>query len=280
LRDFINREERAAKKSPLLAKHYLFLASAYQRQNKFGPAKAMALKSLRLMESYVASDSPELISIVIKIGQLSEVLGQYDEAARFYKRALLICQKDSGLESPALVPILTDLGQAYFESGNIREAEPIFLRALKIADKSMAKDEPAKDWILAGLMSIRISQKRYKDAETLAKQLLDRREKRASSTHAGSEYHYPLEGYVVVSLAALAHVYTLEGRDSDATPLLERAVALHEKAFAESVDQTGELDVLNQLALNYRKLGRKEEASKLESYSEKIKSKLNQNNAR
>ncbi len=143
------------------------------------------------------------------------------------------------------------IGQKAAEFGDAALAEKSVKEALAEAEQLGDKD-PRLALTLDGLAQLYLRQRRYPDAEQLAKRLLARREQVAG----------PESQEVAASLVFLASLYQLQGRPLEAEPPVQKAIAIVEKLPGGGQDLAHTLSLLASIRYDQGKIAEAEELYK------------------
>lgn len=101
-------------------------------------------QSLKQLERQYGKESVKLIPLLLTMGSVTEVEGQYKKAAEFYQRAANLAQSNIGPQSFELANCLHHLGHALSQDGPYRDAEDNYRSALGImmAQSALPSSEP------------------------------------------------------------------------------------------------------------------------------------------
>jgi len=101
-------------------------------------------QSLKQLEREYGKESVKLIPLLLTMGSVTEVEGQYKKAAEFYQRAANLAQSNIGPQSFELANCLHHLGHALSQDGPYRDAEDNYRSALGImmAQSALPSSEP------------------------------------------------------------------------------------------------------------------------------------------
>ena len=154
----------------------------------------------------------------------------------------------------------TSEGIAAVGNGDYPRAERFFTRALAKANELGPKE---RGIALNGLGELYRRQGRLDDAERTLLRAVEVKEQGLGPNHPD----------VATSLANLGLLYVANGRELDAAPLLERALAIQER---RSPEKASWLRTMATLAEVYRRLGRDHDAFVLETRVKLLKDSLEQ----
>ena len=96
---------------------------------------------IRELSEQIEDDN--LVWPFIGLGRFYEGQTDYQEAEKWRKKCLAICQKRLGEEHPDVALSLNNLASLYDSQGKYAEAEPLYRQALEIFEKVLGKDHPS-----------------------------------------------------------------------------------------------------------------------------------------
>jgi tetratricopeptide (TPR) repeat protein len=101
-------------------------------------------QSIKQLEREYGKESVKLIPLLLTMGSVTEVEGQYKKAAEFYQRAASLAQSNIGPQSFELANCLHHLGHALSQDGPYRDAEDNYRSSLGImmAQRALPSSEP------------------------------------------------------------------------------------------------------------------------------------------
>ena len=241
------------------------IGTTYARAGAFDKAIPHLERAISIHEAQVGPDHPDIASILTTLGACYSKLGQNDKSRSAYQRALAIREKSEGPNSPALVVTLNNMADGLIKSGDTASALVYLDRAKELADRSLGELNPltqavattraealaaqgrydesraAYDAVIAietksqsGLLGqtlgsrvqMELTAKHWTDAATFAQRAITATE--ASSGKDAPDLWAPLAG--------LARADIELGHKADARPLLERSIAIAEKAQVPATD--------------------------------------------
>jgi tetratricopeptide (TPR) repeat protein len=275
-------------------------ANELYRQGEIAAAIPIAQQALELAQkSFLVPNQDLEASSLNTLGVLYTAEGRLAEAEPLLDRALAICEelfgnslRDGKAERPheGLATCLNSLAELYKAQGRWAEAEPLYKRALAIF-KELSGERPNVSVAvtlnnLAGLYEL---QGRSPEAELLHERVVqdggeldnwNQLNSQAAELYRQGEIiaaipiaqqalelarksapipNNPLETY---SLNLLGVLYKSQGRWTEAEPLLDRALAIHDEMFGDRPNKDL-ANSLNSLAELYRSQGRWAEAEPL-----------------
>jgi tetratricopeptide (TPR) repeat protein len=223
-------------------------AIALYKQGRLAEAEAFCKRALSIRESALGPEHPDVAHTLNSLALVYSDQGRYADAEPVARRALAIDEAAYGPNHPNMVSRLNNLADIYRLEGRYGDAEALYKRAVAVAEQS-GNDHFVRA-ILNNLAWLYWVQQRYGEAEPHYLRSLGIAERLLGADHPDLLTH-------LQNLAALRRV---QGRTADAEALLNRALAIGEKAggnhphFAKA---------LNNLALVYQEQGRYAEAEAL-----------------
>jgi len=248
------RKKSLGEDHPDVAENIENLGILYHYLGRHSEAESYYKQCLIIKEKVFGSDHPELVRCLNNLGLLYSEQGRLDKPEALHQRALKIIEKAFGPEHMRVIRSLDHLGYFYFSTGHYSEAELLYRRALVISEKEFGPNHINVVEILVPLGRIRAEKGQPKDAEQLLRRALDICEKDSSPDPR-------TKGDTLFNLAYLYHHYL--NRLVEAESLYDKALSIQEKGFGQESREVKE--TLKEYANLLRKLGRKEEATKLES---------------
>ena len=220
------------------------------REGKYDEAVSVGKRALELRERVLGAENPELVPVLINLGEVYRAEKKFSDAQSSYERALAIGEKAFGAEDKRLAPILDKLAYLAIERKEDGKAEELFSRSLSITEKSLGPDAPELNTAAFGLAEIYRFHKDYSKADPLYQRVIRIREKLRGKDD--SELLKVLESYVMSLFA--------QERTADAAEIQKRIGSL---LMAKGIIEGG---VLNGRALKlatppYPEAARRDHAS-------------------
>jgi TonB family protein len=188
--------------------------------------------------------SNELNSAAVKL--FNE--GKYDEAFPLALQALSLRTAAVGLNDPELIPLLTNLGEIT-KRKDLELSSNYYTRALGLAEKAYGQTDIRLTTILDPLAFVEYTRKRTTVGEDLF-----RRSLRIKEIALG-----PRDPEIAVTAFNLAQAYAARAQYKDASPLLERAIAIWD---ADGKSQAKLTKALEAYVFVLTGLGKRQEANK------------------
>ncbi len=142
-RQALREVKRSAHTEDELVLCTLALADLLQLENYKEESWSLYRKALKILERQYGKESVKLLPVLITMGSVTEIEGEYKKAGVFYARAEAIAHAKSGANSMELATALHKLGHAQFHQGLAKEAEEHYRSALAILMGQ--KDLPSRD---------------------------------------------------------------------------------------------------------------------------------------
>jgi tetratricopeptide (TPR) repeat protein len=225
------------------------------RAGRFADALFYVQKLQVSYEQRLSPNDPYLASLLFSVANVYRLNSRADEAIAIYNRALAIRERAYGPDDIRVGQVLNMIGITYNDHGYYAEAEQAFKRSIAIAEISHKPGE-----ITAGLSTLAEAyarQGRYADAVSLAERAVAERMRVAKADDQD----------IPIQLEQLGSCYHELGRDAEAEPMLNRALAMEQKLLqkfgASPATETRVASAMQTLATLHRDRRRYEEAEKL-----------------
>jgi CHAT domain-containing protein/tetratricopeptide (TPR) repeat protein len=269
------------------------LTAALAMLDRRAEASVVAERALAIGTQAFGPDDVRLTGALAALGGLARDQENYNDAQRYFERALAALQKWPNADAFDRASAMDDLGDLYGLQGRFDDGERLLQQGLKLIEQAAgpgAATAPNYDKTLNDLGNLYKDAGRFQDAEAafgralaigratrsedhpnfaatmgnLATVMehesrfaeaedLDKRALAAYEKQFGS--NHPM---TAIGLNNLANVYADQGRALEASGLQQRVLAINERAFGPDSPDVGRS--LNNLANSYRELGRKDEA--------------------
>ena len=182
--------------------------------------------------------------------------GNYDEALKCYKEALVIREKYFGEENPFTAVIYNNIAGAYQAQGNYVEALNYYKKALTIYEKFFGEEHPATSMAYDNIAGVYQAQGNYAEALKFSKKA-----KVINETYFGEEHPT-----TAVTYDNIAGVYEDQGDYDEALKYYKKALMIFKQSFG--VDHPDTATTYNNMAGTYHVLGNYAEA--LECYKKAL----------
>jgi tetratricopeptide (TPR) repeat protein len=202
----------------------LMMARSYQNLGRFADAELLFKRDLEIQEQRFGPNSFQAEVAINELASIERYLAHYTESQSLYQRALDLLAKFGGAGTQDQGRVMSSLARVYQDLGRYGDAESMFKQALGIFEKVLSSyfPNPAKRRNDRAIMFI---------------------------------------GDVAMSLTDLAELYIDLGRQTEAEPLLRRAIDMRESAQkVDSLELAGSLVSLGRV---YSNLDRAQEAEPL-----------------
>jgi tetratricopeptide (TPR) repeat protein len=240
------------KASPLTLATYLNrLGLFHDSQGNYNEAETLYARSLKIRESQLRVDHPDVATSLNNLAYLYDLQGKYSEAEPLYLRSIEIWERQLGADHPDVATSLNNLAGLYKAQGKYSEAESLYRRSLEIRERQLGADHLYVATSLNNLAGVYKDQGKYSEAELLYLRSIEIRERKTSSDHPD----------VAVSLMNLANLYDFQGKYSEAETLALRSLEIRERKLG--ADHPGTAFSLNNLANLYYSQGKYREAEPL-----------------
>jgi tetratricopeptide (TPR) repeat protein len=225
---------------------YITEGLAAEEAGDYGMAIINYQAAIRDLEGLGITDA-RLLRAVNLLGGATQLAGRYMDAEQLYRRALKLCEKESGVQSTDYAVVLSNLGTLLVDEGQtvkglemLSQSLAINRRLLSPGDVRVAVMENA---LARGLLSVR----KHREAESLLEDALSIWKKNRGASG---------EAFETIT-NNLASVRLYQGRWDEARELIEDTIASAEKRTGPS--HPGLIRPLNNLAYAYAKLGKNPE---------------------
>lgn len=231
------------------------MAALSLQMNRVDVADEIVERVAALSEKMLGPDHPVVAGTLEAVADAYERQGRLAEAEAPRKRAVVINERAYGEEHLNVALSLQGLGRLYQLQYRYDEAMGLLERGLRIAEASLGPEHPALVDHLGKLGELYFLQKRWGETERLLKRALANLEKAEGPATVESAVQ------AIGILRGLAYVFEVQGRQQDASPFLERALAMSERMLGPDHASTG--GTLSALAVHAMFENRLDEAERL-----------------
>ena len=180
-------------------------------------------RCLLLKENALGRDDPQVADVLLLIGDVYREKGDSARALPYLQRSLGIKERVFGKDSTAVGLVLYRIGFLYCKRGDFERALPYIERSLKLVSPLPDNAENLETkadlyWGLGLSYSARFELDRAIQAFNESLKLKEKL--------VGAD-----DSSLVELLIEIAELHSVQGRPTDAIPLLERALAISEKKF-------------------------------------------------
>ncbi len=209
------------------AQSFYSLANLYQSRGEMQEAEEWYRRALAVQEQVLG---PSNLIVAKTLGNLAGVLGgagDYDGAEALYRKALRLAERFAGAENPYLAEAINNLAGVLHDKGKYDEAESLYQRALATWETVYGPEHPNTAIAMNNLATLLYDMGNGRGAEELFGKV------RATWERTLGENH-PMIASVLCNWAGL-----IAKKDpASALPLMERALVVHERAYAEATATT------------------------------------------
>jgi tetratricopeptide (TPR) repeat protein len=229
------------------------------QEKRFDDAESSAKDAVAIAEKIQPMDG-RLLEAVGQLGNVYAFRLQYKDAETAYNRQLALGQQLYGQQSGNLAPILTSLALLALAQKDLDTAEKYFNRTLDLDEKTYGDKSMEAATAVGGLSRVYFLRQDFPKAESA----MQRRVKIFESLFGETDYR------VAIPLNSLCAFYDNRSESEKGAACHARMVSLEEKQFGpESPYLVGDL---NAEAAALRKLGRTDEAVRLEKRTQTLQS--------
>ncbi len=192
-------------------------------------------KSLEMKEKFLGKDHPAVATSLHNLGIICLTIDNLEQAERYFKQALKICEKNVAANHPdnpkevSILSVLEGLSECSERKSEWAKAENYQQQALARRINILGKDHTDVGVNLLNLTAIQIEKKSFDKAQQNLQQALTIFEKLLGKTH--TKYAEALECY--------AWLLFQMGNETEANKKLEQA---NEIVFANATDKTAPLE--------------------------------------
>jgi tetratricopeptide (TPR) repeat protein len=201
------------------------LALVLVEEARYQEAEAAPRQAVADAEWRVGPNHPRSFEVVGALARVLDARGKPGEAERLQRRVLAGLEREYGADHPLVARALADLGRSMLESGRPQEAEAYLTRALSIRERRLRPGHPDTAESLAWLGEARAGEGALTEAEDRLRWALATERESLGDDH-------PRVALTLVHLAAVLHRV---GKDADARPYAEQAVAIQEKRLRPGI---------------------------------------------
>jgi tetratricopeptide (TPR) repeat protein len=238
--------------------HSAMLASKQAAQEKrFDDAETSAKEAVAIAEKIQPTDG-RLLEAVGQLGNVYAWRLQYKDAGAAFNRQLALGEQLYGPQSGNLAPIFTSLALVALAQKDLDSAEKNFSRSLDLDQKTYGENSAEAATAVGGLSRVYFLRQDFPKAESA----MLRRIKIFENLYGDTDYR------VAIPLNSLCAFYDHQEMSEKSASCHARMVSLEEKQFgAESPYLVNDL---NAEAQALRKLGRSDDAAKLEQRTQAL----------
>jgi tetratricopeptide (TPR) repeat protein len=195
-----------------------------------------------------AVDGAMSTSLLERLGQCQESLGQYASAETSHRKASSLRKDVLGPEHPDTLTSMSNLASVLDRQGKYKEAEPINRQTLAQREKVLGPEHPDTLTSMGNLALVLRRQGKYEEAEAMNRQELECTKKVLGPEHP----------HTLTSMGNLASVLRSRGKYEEAEAMNRQTLAQQEKVLPPEHPHT--LASMSNLALVLRRQGKYEEA--------------------
>jgi tetratricopeptide (TPR) repeat protein len=236
----------------------------YSEFIKYPRAKPL-LESAQRAAKYIDGRDPDVIQVLFKLALIYYNENRLDEAAGLVGQALDSNERSLQPDRYAAASLVSLRATINEKRGNYAEAEKDYKQSITTLEIILGQNHQDVGGVLFSLGQVQREQRNYAEAE--------RNLVRALSIRKGASNDAPVcdDPDAVTILAELASLYVDTGRYADAEMAFRQALqAIGERRLS---DYPNSVYILEGYARCLRKMGREDEAAKMEARAREIKSK-------
>jgi tetratricopeptide (TPR) repeat protein len=225
----------------LRAKH-LALEIAVGLEQDRTKASGLILEAAEHLASYSGPDVPQVVEILLQVGEMAVAVDHPEAAEPLFARALAAQENQYGGGDPRLIPILISLSRVQSSTGGLENAERSLLRAIELGDRRGPPDDNAVKAMQA-LTIVLQHEGRLDESNRVSERLIVT----AEAVHGRASPE------VVEANDGLARALLQCGRPVEALAVAKRAQTLREERVG--TDHPDFAEGLDTLALAYKPNG-------------------------
>jgi eukaryotic-like serine/threonine-protein kinase len=239
------------KDHPQIAHNVHNLAVVLQSRGKLDEARPLFEESIALFRKVVGEKHPDTLDAMGNYGRFLQASGDLDGAEKVLRQTLALSAEVRGAAHPYVGYDHVNLGMLLYARQQYPDAEQEFRAALKIYMGSLPADHQYIGIAQAGLARALIEERRVEEASTAATRALVILRSRLPEGHP----------QLANARAVAAQIMALQGKDSEAEPLL--AASYKTLSAAYGLNDARTRSVSQWLAALYRRTNRAEMGDKL-----------------
>lgn len=229
------------------------------QERRLDDAETSAKQAVAIVESVQPVDN-RLAEAVGQLGNIAATRRDFVNATAYYKRQLAISQQLYGPQSPMLSTPLQNLGMTALEQNDLKTSSEYLTQALDLIQQAYGQYSTQSATPLLGLSKLYFLEKDYPKSEGYVLHYVQNYEHQIGETNF----------QMIIPLNTLCAFYDQTANSEKSVSCHARKVSLEEKQFGEeSPYLAGDLTAEAQ---SLRKLGRNDEAAKIEQRTQALQS--------
>jgi len=251
--------ELYGKDATIVARDHQLLAATAARASDYLLARPNYERGLQLLEAYLGPNHPDVALMLSGMASCYHYTGEIEKSFAAFARSIEIREKVFGESSPVLIPTLNNYAELLINQDKVDKGIEVIERAQKITNATVGKAHPYFVIISATRGEALMDANRLDDARAVMDEALAIGEKAKSPYLAEAQFTRaklavreaqwelatklseaaiagleakagPEAGDLWKPLTSLAQAKIATGKAAEAKPLLERAVAIADKA--------------------------------------------------
>lgn len=188
---------------------------------EYAQAGAAAQMAYNLAENTFGHDNVNTADSLLKLGIISDTLGNYEKAKQYLIGALTILEERLGPGHEDVAVVLTNLANVYFEQDQPSQSEKHHIRALQIRLNVLGEDHPSVAQSMYNLAVLYDDLEQYSKAQDLYE----------ASIEIWNQTLGPVHPYIANALNNLANVYVALGDNSVAIELHRHSLSIRRQLY-------------------------------------------------
>lgn len=188
---------------------------------EYAQAGATAQTAYNLAENAFGHDNVNTADSLLKLGIISDTLGNYEKAKEHLIGALAILEQRLGPRHEDVAVVLTNLANVYFEQDQPLQSEKHHIRALQIRLNALGEDHPSVAQSMYNLAVLYDDLEQYSKAQDLYE----------ASIEIWNQTLGPVHPYIANALNNLANVHVVLDNNSIAIELHRHSLSLRRQLY-------------------------------------------------
>ena len=221
---------RAGASAELQAELAVVIGATFVQQGRLEEAQDQFQLALERQQSATGPEHPAMGRIYNNLAAVNLLRQDTHAAKRNLERAIELQVRTHGEQHPSVAPMKANFGALLLGQGRTREAKERITESLQVWEASGARNQVYIGGANLTLAQAELFDGRFEEAESRAR--------RALTSYESASPHHPDVARAMTMVGASLHA---QGRDSEALPMLERALELAEDTLTDDHDDLAAL---------------------------------------